>query len=204
MHHHDNDSNRDPVPPPAAAPARDGPAANRTRQCHHVIAHWTTPDERQAILDAIAYARRIGDLAALPLLLDRLTAPCEARDGRHADAWFQFLAYRWDLACARRLAETRDPGTFDPRGWFGWLDAVRIDADTLTEQDWERPVIAVRIREAYNSPMIIDGWHRIARARDTHLTRLPIVVLEPDEEYHVRIFGGDKGQPDPPGEGPGP
>ncbi|MEU7400735.1 hypothetical protein [Streptomyces sp. NPDC044948] len=48
--------------------------------CHHVIAHWTTQEERQQITDAIAYARRIDDLAALPLLLARLTQPCDARN----------------------------------------------------------------------------------------------------------------------------
>ncbi|MET9089417.1 hypothetical protein ABZX77_47460 [Streptomyces sp. NPDC004237] len=48
--------------------------------CYHVIAHWVTDDERQKITDAIDYARRVGDLEALPLLLLRLTAPCSARD----------------------------------------------------------------------------------------------------------------------------
>ena len=48
--------------------------------CHHVIAHWVTSADRQQITDAIDYAREIGDLQALPLLLARLTDPCEARD----------------------------------------------------------------------------------------------------------------------------
>lgn len=52
--------------------------------CHHVIAHWVTDDERQQITEAIAYARTIGDLEALPLLLARLTQPCDARDTHRA------------------------------------------------------------------------------------------------------------------------
>lgn len=52
--------------------------------CHHVIAHWVTDAERQQINEAIAYAREIGDLEALPLLLLRLTQHCDARDNHHA------------------------------------------------------------------------------------------------------------------------
>ncbi|GAB2714627.1 hypothetical protein [Streptomyces bullii] len=48
--------------------------------CHHVIAHWVTDEDKRQITDAIAYARQIGDVEALPLLLARLTQPCEARD----------------------------------------------------------------------------------------------------------------------------
>ena len=52
--------------------------------CHHVIAHWVTDADRQQITDAIAYARQVGDLQALPLLLAQLTQPCEARDAYRA------------------------------------------------------------------------------------------------------------------------
>ncbi|MDX3020109.1 hypothetical protein [Streptomyces acidiscabies] len=48
--------------------------------CNHVIAHWVTEDDRQQITGAIAYARNVGDLEALPLLIARLTGSCEARD----------------------------------------------------------------------------------------------------------------------------
>ncbi|MFE3413462.1 hypothetical protein ACFXMT_35690 [Streptomyces mirabilis] len=43
-----------------------------------------TAKERQQIVAAIAYARRVGDMAAMPLLLLRLTSPCEARDSYRA------------------------------------------------------------------------------------------------------------------------
>ncbi|MFE6362948.1 hypothetical protein ACFVP3_23490 [Streptomyces sp. NPDC057806] len=55
-----------------------------TPACHHVIAHWVTDDDRQQINDAIVYARDVGDMEALPLLLARLTQPCDARDTYHA------------------------------------------------------------------------------------------------------------------------
>ncbi|MCX3059579.1 hypothetical protein [Streptomyces beihaiensis] len=52
--------------------------------CHHVIAHWVTDEDRQQINHAVAYAREIGDIQALPLLLARLTQPCNARDSYRA------------------------------------------------------------------------------------------------------------------------
>jgi hypothetical protein len=52
--------------------------------CHHVIAHWVTDDDKRQITDAIAYARGVGDLQALPLLLARLTQPCDARENHRA------------------------------------------------------------------------------------------------------------------------
>lgn len=49
-------------------------------ECHHVIAHWVTEEDRQRIAEALEYARSVGDLAALPLLIAQLTQPCEARE----------------------------------------------------------------------------------------------------------------------------
>jgi hypothetical protein len=40
-----------------------------------------------------------------------------------------------------------------------------------------------------------DGWHRLAKARDNSVTDLPVIVLDEQQEYQVRIWGGDKGLP---------
>nr|WTB35218.1 hypothetical protein OG781_42315 [Streptomyces sp. NBC_00830] len=60
------------APEPKAAPA---PA----RQCWCVINHPVTAAQRAELGEAIGYARDIGDLEALPLLIARLTGPCPAR-----------------------------------------------------------------------------------------------------------------------------
>lgn len=60
------------APKPQAEPA---PA----RQCWCFIAHPVTDAERAELDEAITYARDIGDAAALPLLIARLTGPCPAR-----------------------------------------------------------------------------------------------------------------------------
>ncbi|RFS81500.1 hypothetical protein D0T12_31625 [Actinomadura spongiicola] len=105
---------------------------------------------------------------------------------------FQFLAFRWDITKAQQIAADLPVHRFDPRPWFGWLAAIALDEDHIPAVDLDRPLIAVRLREADGSAMIIDGWHRVARAQRDGVTELPIVVLDEDQEYQVRIFGGDK------------
>jgi hypothetical protein len=106
--------------------------------------------------------------------------------------YFRFLAYCWDVTAAQEIAAELPVGRFDPRPWFGWLEAIGVDEDHLSTVDLERPIIVVRIREADGNPMIIDGWHRIARAQREDVRELPVVLLDQDREYRVRIVGGDK------------
>ncbi|MFB7442885.1 hypothetical protein ACFC01_32030 [Streptomyces mirabilis] len=56
-------------------PQPQAPAA----ACFCVIAHAVTPADRERISKSIDYAREIGDLQALPLLLLQLTGRCPAR-----------------------------------------------------------------------------------------------------------------------------
>jgi len=60
-----------------ATPSEDGAAP--VRQCWCVINHPVTDEERAELAKAFEYAREVGDAAALPLLLARLTGPCPAR-----------------------------------------------------------------------------------------------------------------------------
>ncbi|WP_433328687.1 ParB N-terminal domain-containing protein [Spirillospora sp. CA-294931] len=72
------------------------------------------------------------------------------------------------------------------------MDAIALDEEHIPRADLERPIIAVRIREADGSAMIIDGWHRIARAQREGVPKVPVANLDEDQEQQVRIFGGDK------------
>lgn len=105
---------------------------------------------------------------------------------------FQFLAYRWDIAHAKTIADDLPVERFDPQPFFGWLDAVRIDTDHVPHADLDQPLILARVRELGGAAMLIDGWHRLARARREGTTDLPCVVLDQDQEREVRIFGGTK------------
>jgi len=106
--------------------------------------------------------------------------------------FFQFLAFRWDVTRAKQIAANLRVHRMSPQSWFGWLSAIQIDEEYLSRVDLDRPVIAARIREAGGGAMIIDGWHRIARAQREGVTELPVVLLDEAQEYEVRVFGGDK------------
>ena len=109
--------------------------------------------------------------------------------------YFQFLTYRWDVTRAQEIAADCPVHQFDPRPWFGWLAAVHIDEEHVGDVDLTRPLIVVKIAEAGGDPMIIDGWHRLARAARENVTELPVVVLDEAQELRSRVFGGAKGLP---------
>ena len=106
--------------------------------------------------------------------------------------WFQFLAYRWDVTAAQQIAAELPVYRFDPQPWFSWLGAIRLNENLVPTVDLERPLIMVCLREADGAVILIDGWHRLARAQREGAKELPVVVLDEDQEYEVRIFGGDK------------
>lgn len=105
--------------------------------------------------------------------------------------YFQFLAFRWDVTKAQQVARTVPVRRLDPQPWYRLLSAIRLDEDHIPHADLERPLILVRIREAGGTALIIDGWHRLARARRDGATDLPAVLLDEDQEFEVRIFGGE-------------
>jgi nitrogen fixation protein len=108
---------------------------------------------------------------------------------------FQFLTYRWDITKAWKIANGLPVRRFNAQPWFGWLGLIQIDEDHLASADLERPVLVVKIRELGGAPLVVDGWHRLAKAQRDGVAELPVVVLDEDQEYQVRIWGGDKGLP---------
>jgi hypothetical protein len=115
--------------------------------------------------------------------------------------YLQFLAYRWDVTAAQAMAETMPVRRLDPRLWFPLLSAVTVDEEYVRRADLSRPLILVKVRELQGS-LIIDGWHRLARARAEGVGDLPFVRLDEDQEFRVRIFGGTKRPPLPRGGSP--
>jgi hypothetical protein len=110
--------------------------------------------------------------------------------------YFHFLTYRWDITRAKAVAADLPVERFDPRPYFTWLGAVRIDEDHLAQADLSEPLILARVTEL-GGAMLIDGWHRLARALRDGVTDLPCVVLDAEQERRVRVFGGTEtaGQP---------
>jgi hypothetical protein len=108
---------------------------------------------------------------------------------------FQFLAYRWDIIRAWEIADGLPVRTFNAEPWFGWLGLIQIDEHHLTSADLGRPILMVKIGELDGSVLIVDGWHRLAKAQRDGVTELPVIVLDEDQEYDARVWGGDKGAP---------
>lgn len=110
---------------------------------------------------------------------------------------FQFLGYRWDVTRAKTIAADLPVGTVDVRPLFASLGFVRIDADRVPHADLTQPLILVRIAELGGAAMLIDGWHRIARARLDGVAELPCVVLDTTQERTVRLLGDTVESPTP-------
>ena len=108
---------------------------------------------------------------------------------------FQFLTYRWNVTKAQQVAATLPVRQFNAEPWFGWLGLIHVDEDHLQDANLDRPILMVKIRELGGSALVIDGWHRLAKAQREGVTELPVIVLDEDQEHDARIYGGDKGLP---------
>lgn len=120
---------------------------------------------------------------------------------------FRFLARAWCVTQALELAET-DPAAAefiegaDITGLDGFLDlapptpghirlfVVEVDKEyALTRADLDVPILLVRIVQEDEDLgcLVIDGWHRVYRARLEGQTSLPAYLLSTEAERTVRI-----------------
>ncbi|GAA4314670.1 hypothetical protein ACFQY7_36045 [Actinomadura luteofluorescens] len=91
---------------------------------------------------------------------------------------FVLLGWAWDVALAARAA-TRYPVTHARVSEIGAL--IRVDQDHAETVDLSHPLLAVPPSEV-GTPIVIDGWHRLHKARQTGVTELPVVFLNADDE----------------------
>ena len=47
-------------------------------ECHCIVYHPGTPEERQKVVDHLEYARKIGDVGDIPIIIAQL-GPCPSR-----------------------------------------------------------------------------------------------------------------------------
>jgi hypothetical protein len=93
---------------------------------------------------------------------------------------------RYDLAKAKDLIKaTPRPVEMRPLSQFKsmYYEGVKIDWDKAEKTDPAIPCIAAT---EGGKNILIDGWHRYAKALKQRLTEIPVVVLTEDETKSLR------------------
>ena len=100
---------------------------------------------------------------------------------------FMFAGKRYDLAKAKELIKaTPRPVENKPLLTFktAYYEGVKIDWEKAEKTDPAIPAIAAT--EEGGKLLLIDGWHRYAKALRTRLTEIPVVVLTEEETKSIR------------------
>jgi hypothetical protein len=100
---------------------------------------------------------------------------------------FIFAGRHYDLAKAKELIKaTPRPIEVKPLSLFKsmYYEAVKIDWDKAEKTDPAIPAIVAT--EEGGKPVLIDGWHRYAKALRTRLTEVPTVALTEEETKKIR------------------
>ena len=120
---------------------------------------------------------------------------------------FSFLTRRWCITRAlelitsgpnaAHLVERADITRLDPflpstKPTLGYVKLLEfpVDPTHAATVDLTTPIVVARLLSAAGDDlgaMVIDGWHRIYRARAEGLTHLPAHVLTADTERAARI-----------------
>lgn len=121
---------------------------------------------------------------------------------------FEFLIGRWDVQIAKTILSRKQAKKqkikvvqVGVKGYFDMvgnppsenddpnvINGMRIDWDkakALTETNLEDPIVIITV-DAQNT-LVIDGYHRIAKAKLLGRTSLPAVILNKRESDMVRI-----------------
>jgi hypothetical protein len=76
--------------------------------------------------------------------------------------------------------ENKPLSTFKPM----YYEAVKIDWEKAEKTDTNIPAIVAT--EEGGKLVLIDGWHRFAKALRARLPELPVVILTEDETKQIR------------------
>lgn len=99
---------------------------------------------------------------------------------------FTYAGKHYDLAKAKGLIKaTPRPVEPKPLATFNsmYYEAVKIDWDKAEKTDPAIPVIA---GTEEGKLILLDGWHRYAKAKRMRLTEIPVVTLTEDETKSIR------------------
>jgi hypothetical protein len=107
----------------------------------------------------------------------------------HRAEIFEWGAYVYDIARAKAEAEARphERVMLPVASWATMLGMMRIDPDHVPTRPLDEPVLLVRLGGPDGPAMVIDGWHRIAKAQAAGIETLPAVLLDAAAEAAARL-----------------
>jgi hypothetical protein len=102
---------------------------------------------------------------------------------------FEWGAYRYDIARAKTEAAARphERAMIPVASWATMLGVMRIDPHHVPTRPLDEPLVLVRLGDHPETVMIIDGWHRIAKAHAAGIERLPGMLLDATAERAARL-----------------
>ena len=102
---------------------------------------------------------------------------------------FEWGAYLYDIGRAKREAAARDHERVMIRvaSWASLLGVMRIDPTHVPTRPLDEPVLVVRLGDHPETSMVIDGWHRIAKAHAAGIEGLPGILLDAEAEIAARL-----------------
>ena len=102
---------------------------------------------------------------------------------------FEWGAYLYDIARAKSEAAARphEQVMIPVASWATMLGVMRIDADHVPTRPLDEPLLLVRLGDHSDTVMVIDGWHRIAKAHAAGIEGLPGLLLDTEAEAAARL-----------------
>ena len=103
--------------------------------------------------------------------------------------WFEWGPHRYDIARAKEEAAARphEQALLPVASWAKMLGVMRIEADHVPTRPLDEPLLLVRMGGPEGTVMVIDGWHRIAKAQADGVAELPAILLDAAGEEACRL-----------------
>lgn len=99
----------------------------------------------------------------------------------------------WDITTALEFVGRRPPdGRFRPEQMRPFFEQfIEVEEEHVPDADLSVPLIGTVLKDADGTPflLLIDGWHRLARALREGASELRVYLLTPEEEAACRIVG---------------
>ncbi len=103
------------------------------------------------------------------------------------DEWFHLIRWSWNVTQGWKLAGDRESIDVPVSGLAVLLRLIRVDQEHVQTVDTSRPLLAVPYPDDPSVMLVIDGWHRIARAVLDDIETLKVVPLTQDEAKEIML-----------------